>query len=56
MAETKYPKLTHENLLNEALDLLHDVQNRLGMFEKQEYWKIRLKAESLKQEGIKEGQ
>ena len=44
----KHP-ITYEQLLTQALDLLDDVQQRLGMFERQDYWKIKLKANELKQ-------
>jgi|GEM_PF-5354459 len=48
MADLNPKQPTYEQLLTEALNLLGDVQTRLGMFEKQDYWKIKLKAESLK--------
>lgn len=49
MADVNKQQITYQQLLTEALDLLGDVQQRMGMFEKQDYWKIKLKAESLKQ-------
>nr|WP_294791350.1 hypothetical protein [uncultured Mucilaginibacter sp.] len=49
MADVNQHPITYEQLLTEALELLGDVQQRLGMFERQDYWKIKIKAESLKQ-------
>lgn len=54
MADVNKHHITYEQLLTEALDLLDDVQQRLGMFEKQDYWRIKLKAESLKRKAIEE--
>jgi hypothetical protein len=54
MADVNKHNITYEQLLTEALDLLADVQQRLGMFENQDYWKIKLKAESLKQKAVED--
>ncbi|MGY3211361.1 hypothetical protein [Mucilaginibacter sp. HD30] len=55
MADANKHNVNYEQLLTEALDLLGDVQQRLGMFERQDYWKIKLKADSLKQK-VDEGE
>lgn len=52
MADVNKHPITYEQLLTEALNLLGDVQPRLGMFENQHYWMIKLKAESLKQKAV----
>ena len=49
MADVNKHPITYEQLLTQALDLLDDVQPRLGMFERQDYWKIKIKAKELKQ-------
>ena len=54
MADANKHNVTYEQLLTDALDLLGDVQQRLGMFERQDYWKIKLKAQSLKQKAVEE--
>ena len=39
---------TYRQLLTDALTLLGDMQQRMGMFENQDYWKLKLKAEEVK--------
>lgn len=54
MADVNKHPTTYEQLLSQALDLLDDVQQRMGMFEKQDYWKIKIKAKELKQKATEE--
>ncbi|MFD0751695.1 hypothetical protein ACFQZS_16205 [Mucilaginibacter calamicampi] len=54
MADAKQHQITHQQLLTDALDLLGDMQHRMGMFENQDYWKIKLKAEVLNQKATEE--